>query len=163
MEQTDLRELVARAEAHARAIYRTRPEVQPLLHIVVAHAPPVIVEFGWASDAERAAKLELTRHLLATLGADAYLILHETWALIGPSDAPEPGEDGWVPPRLHPDRVECIYIGAVARSGAKQGVLFELKRGGEGLVADLVRIHGDGVLSGPIAELFEPGDVAGRA
>jgi hypothetical protein len=167
--EMDLENMLDNAEAFCRKMYRKEKEIMPILHIVAPDQVPIVVEFGWQNEHERASKLAITRAFLRVSKASAYLLINETWFTnIKHDDAgnplePLPDQAGYVMPSQRVDRLEGLVLSAVTRDGTRQCRLFELKRDAAGFMSEMIpKTFPNEDFGGELLELFES-DTAGSA
>lgn len=162
MIRVDLTALIATAEDHARETYKTQAELAPLIHVVGPNGEVGVLPFGWNGVTDRARMIQAVKGVLKDVEASAYLLLSETWMIdTGPDperpDQPDLSKIRYGSLAEHPDRVECLMIMAVARTGEKASVMYALERGADGLVSKLVKRELPGMnFGGDLMELFGP-------
>ena len=147
-------EMLDRAADHARTVLVGKPGAELIpTWLIQETGRTVIVGTPWGGDDEKNFYLAILRGMLKKLDVVSYSFMSEAWMA-----HEDPKHPTGLMPREREDRQEVVIINAFDRKGGKMRA-YEMKRGADGAVVDLVKQGEDyDRLGGRMHNLFEPED-----
>ena len=114
-----LESLIEVNKKFATDYFKEHGELRPM---AVGYTPDnknrIVILGGFSDDQSKAAWQHMVSLVFLLYDVDKYVVMHEGWALLNPSD--DPYRYGSLAD--HPDRVEVLNIVAVNRHGAKMSI-----------------------------------------
>jgi hypothetical protein len=151
-----INELLDAGAEHARQILvgKEGAEMVPTWHIQTPKGEPdIIAATPWGDDDDKAMVVSLMRFMLKEKKAESYSFMSEAW--VATEDVNHPTG---LMPRDREDRREVVIINAYDRLGMGTMRVYEIKRGPDGIVTELVMDPPLDGFSGRLANLFKDED-----
>jgi hypothetical protein len=152
MPHLTINELLDVGAEHARQILigKEGAEMMPTWHIQTPEGEPdLIAATPWGGDKEKQILVFAIRQLLRDKKAESYSFMSEAWSATEDANHPNP-----LMPRDREDKREVVIINAYDRLGFGAMRVYEIKRGDDGVVTELVMDPPLDGFTGRLANLF---------
>jgi hypothetical protein len=152
MPHLTINELLDAGAAHARQVLvgKKGAEMVPTWHVQTPEGEPdIIVATPWSGDDDKIKITRLMRFMLKEKKAESYSFMSEAWVA-----TEDPRHPSGLMPREREDKREVVIINAYDRLGFGTMRVYEMKRGPDGIVTELVMDPPMDGFSGRLANLF---------